>query len=169
MNINVEKVTRAMLGAARAEVADRWPAARAIAEFELGKLASTFAEMQKRLAAGDITLPGARALIRMQENCARSVLCTVEGISLLTSGRAVSAAMGAAATLVNPVIGVGLIQAARLLTEHKPEVPAGSSSKPDSKQKAVVATRPARASRTSTASAEPAEETTPSFKAGKDL
>ena len=105
MEINVKSVTSAMLAAVRAEVADRWPAARALAEGELRKLASTFADVQKMLANREITVARARALIRMQENSARSVLRTVEGVSVLTSRRAIGAAMRVAASLVNPAIG----------------------------------------------------------------
>jgi hypothetical protein len=169
MNLNVKSITTAMLEAVRGEVADRWPAARALAEAELRKLATTFADVQKMLADRQITLARARALIRMQENSARGVLRTVEGVSVLTSRRAISAAMRVAASLVNPAIGAAVIHAEQLLSTKQPETPTGNSSTPDQK-KAVAATRATgRASRTTAASTEPAEGATPSFKAGKDL
>lgn len=169
MKLNVESIAAAMLDAVRAEVADRWPSTRALAEGELRKLAGTFADVQKMLAAGETDLAGARALISMQENCARGVLRNVEGVSILTSRRALGAAMRVAATLVNPVIGATVIQVQQLLSTKIPETPTSSSSTREPK-KAVVATRAtSRATSTAAASTEPAEGTTPSFKAGKDL
>lgn len=163
MEIDVQSITSAMLGAVRTEVADRWPAARALAEGELRKLAMTFADVQGMLARRETTLARARALIRMQENSARSILRTVEGVSVLTSRRAVGAAMRVAASLINPVIGAIVIYGESLQSTTS------NSSSPD-KKKVVAATRATgRAIRTTAASSEPAEGATPSFKAGKDL
>jgi hypothetical protein len=170
MNIDLEAVSSAMIGAARAAIADRWPAARALAEAELRKLAGTFADVQNMLAGGTIDQTGARRLIRMQENSARSILRMVEGVSVLTSRRVLTAAMGAAATLVNPILGFTVVYGEHLLLPGKPQTPASPSSNPPKKQKAVAATRATgRAVSTAAASSEPAEEATPSFKAGKDL
>lgn len=169
MDINIESTAAAMLEAARAEIADRWPAARALAEGELRKLAGTFADVQRMLTRREIDVPGARVLIRMQENCARGVLRNAEGVSVLTSRRAVGAAMRVAASLVNPVIGATVIHVEQLLSAKKPETPTGNSSTPDQK-KGVAATRATgRATSTTAASSEPPEGATPSFKAGKDL
>lgn len=171
MKIDLRPVVSAMLKAVRSEVADRWPAARPFVEGELRKLADTFADVQTNLAEGKMDLTGARALIRMQENCALSAMQLVEGVSVLTSRRAIGAAMRAAATLINPIIGEKVIQAGALKPVKKSETPTSPSSEPGpKKQKAVAATRTTgRALSTTAASTESAEEATPSFKAGKDL
>jgi hypothetical protein len=167
MSIDVKATAAAMLDAARAVVADRWPAARALAETELHKLAGTLADVQRMLANGDIDSNRARELVRMQESNTRSVLRMIEGVSVHTSRRIVSEAMGVAATLVNPVVGFTLVYAEQQLSTR---IRRSGSSEPKQKPKAVAATRAnSRASSTAAASTEPAEEATPNFKAGKDL
>jgi len=170
MTINIESIAKTMIDAARKEVADRWPSARALAEGELRKLASTFADVQKMLASGQIDLTRARALIRMQENSARCVLRMVEGVSVLTSRHAVSAAIRAAATVVNSAVGVKLIYVEQTAAKAASlETPDGASRSYPTNKAASGTRRPERAKRVTAASAEPAEESSSNFKAGKDL
>lgn len=101
MRVRVNTIVKTMLRAAREQAARQWPAARELASEELWKLASTLAYVKTLLDAGTINAVHARALVRMQENAARSVLRTIEGIGVLTARRTIDAAMRAAATLID--------------------------------------------------------------------
>jgi hypothetical protein len=101
MKVTVSTIVKTMLDAARGQAARQWPAARELATEEVRKLASTLAFVKTRLDAGAINAVRARALLRMQENVAREVLRTIEGIGVLTARRTIDAAMRAAATLID--------------------------------------------------------------------
>ncbi|MGZ5442314.1 MAG: hypothetical protein ACXW5U_08035 [Thermoanaerobaculia bacterium] len=101
MRVSVNTIVKTMLRAAREQAARQWPAARELASEEVRKLASTLAYVKSLLDAGTINAVRARALVRMQENAARSVLRTIEGIGVLTARRTIDAAMRAAATLID--------------------------------------------------------------------
>lgn len=101
MRVSVDTIVKTMLDAARGQAARQWPAARELASEELRKLASTLAYVKSLLDAGTINAVRARALLRMQENAAREVLRTIEGIGVLTARRTIDAAMRAAATLID--------------------------------------------------------------------
>lgn len=101
MRVSVDTIVETMLAAAREQAARQWPAARELASEELRKLASTLAYVKTLLDAGKINAVRARALLRMQENTARDVLRTIEGIGVLTARRTIDAAMRAAATLID--------------------------------------------------------------------
>jgi hypothetical protein len=104
MSLDVTLLTQSMLDAAREAVSVRWPKMRALAEFELRKLAQSMADVQQLLQQGEIDEKRARLLVAMQQNHARSALCTVRGLGVLTAEQATTAAVAAVSRLVNGAV-----------------------------------------------------------------
>ena len=103
MSLDVQSIAAAMIDAARAEVAERWPQLKALAEMELRRLAQSLADVAGLAAAGTIGEAHARQLAHMHQIASRSVLLSIEGIALLTAELAIHAAVRAAAKVVNGV------------------------------------------------------------------
>ncbi|MGZ5441466.1 MAG: hypothetical protein ACXW5U_07250 [Thermoanaerobaculia bacterium] len=109
MSLDLETLTKSMLDGAREAVSDRWPQLRALAEVEMRKLAQTLIDVHQLLEAGAIDEKRARLLVRIQQNTARSVLCTVRGLGVLAAEQATEAAVGAVARLVNAAVKFKLL------------------------------------------------------------
>ena len=109
MNFDVEALTQSMLDAARAAVSSRWPKLRALAEVELRKLAQTLIDVHSLYRSGDIDAKRARQLVQMQQNTARSALCTVRGLGVLAAEQATEGAVRAVARFVNGVVKFKLL------------------------------------------------------------
>lgn len=109
MSIDVQGIATSMIDAARAEVTDRWPPLKALAEVELRRLAQSLADVAQLLADGEIQEAHARQLVHMHQIAARTVLLSVQGIALLTAERAVHAGIRAAAKAINGVVKLTLL------------------------------------------------------------
>lgn len=110
MTFDLETLTKSMLDGAREAVSDRWPQLRALAEVEMRKLAQTLIDVHQLLEAGDIDEKRARVIVRIQQNTARSVLCTVRGLGVLAAEQATEAAVAAVARLVNAAVKFKLLK-----------------------------------------------------------
>lgn len=95
MAIDVKSLTAAMITGARRAVGTRWPAIRALAEAELGKVALTIQEAQQMVARGEITAERAAQYVEMQRTHAQSVLINLRGIGVLTAREVLDAAIRA--------------------------------------------------------------------------
>jgi len=109
MNIDVGSLAKTMIDDVRAAAGDRWTALRAFAEPELRKLAQTLEDVRQLHADGDITADRAFELVQMQRNVALNVLCSIEGLGVLTARAALDAAARAAGAIVNRLVGFKLI------------------------------------------------------------
>jgi hypothetical protein len=109
MSLDVASITNTMITGVRRAIGDRWTTIRALAEPELRKLAQTLEDVQQLYVDKEITADHAVQLVEMQRNAAMSVLCTVEGLGVLTARQALNAAMRAVAGVVNRLIGSKLI------------------------------------------------------------
>ena len=109
MKLDVGVVHVAMLRAARTEIGDLWPSARALAEAEFGRLAKSMADVDELVRNGDIDANRARTLIHIHEVAARTVLATVEGLGLAGAEKVTRAATRVVGDAVNRVIGFPLL------------------------------------------------------------
>lgn len=109
MTLDVQALATKMLDAVRTDVSARWPKLRAFAEIEMRKLAQNLVDVQALLVAGEIDPQRARQLMQMQQNAARSVLCTIQGLGLLTAEEATTAAIRAVADEVNAALKFKLL------------------------------------------------------------
>ena len=109
MSLDVDALTKSMLDGAREAVSNRWPQLRAMAEVEMRKLAQSLIDVHQLLEAGDIDEKRARLVVRIHQNGARSVLCTVRGLGVLAAEQATEAAVAAVARLVNGVVKFKLL------------------------------------------------------------
>jgi hypothetical protein len=109
MNLDLQALTGAMIDAVRRKVSSRWPALRALAVVEMRKLAQTLIDTQVLYRSGQIDEARARHLVKMQQNAARGVFCTIKGLGLLTAEQATTAAVGAVAATVNGVLKFKLL------------------------------------------------------------
>ena len=109
MSLDVATVGTAMIDAARAQVAERWPQLQALGEVELRRLAQSLADVAVLAAEGKVSEPHARQLVHMHQISARGVLLSIEGIALLTAEQAIHAAVRAAAKAINGVAKLALL------------------------------------------------------------
>lgn len=109
MSLDVQGIGSAMIDAARASAATRWPKLHLLAETELPKLAQSLADVANQLAEGKIVEAHARQLVHMHQISARQVLQTIEGIALLTAEQAIQAGIRAVAKAVNGAAKVTLV------------------------------------------------------------
>ena len=109
MALNLEDLTKAILTAAVPILKRGGTEAKGYAEMESAKLALTLVSIGQLHAKGTINDAQAKALLDMQKNAAQAVLLSVEGIGILTAQRAINAALGAVATVVNKALGFTLL------------------------------------------------------------
>lgn len=105
MALNAEKLSKAMLGAAKGKLDKNWPDIKEYARTEARKTAETLLLIERLALTGDINQAQAKALLRMQKASAQSVLLAVEGLGLLTAEAAINAALGAVKDAVNEAVG----------------------------------------------------------------
>jgi len=106
---DVMALGKEMIDAARAAVAEHGPALQVMAELELGRLAGALADVGSMLARGEIDQERARKLVNIHQLSIRSVLRSVEGLSLLTAEHAMQAVTRVAGAILNRVVGFKLI------------------------------------------------------------
>jgi hypothetical protein len=108
-SFDVQALGKEMLDAARATLGGRAPALRAVAEAELQRLAGALADIGSLLARGEIDQERARTLISIHQLSVRSVLRSVEGLTLAAADRAMQAAIRVAGAVVNRAVGFTLL------------------------------------------------------------
>lgn len=108
-SFDVNELGTAFIDAVRAAVAERGPALQAMAEMELRRLAGALADTGSLLARGEIDPERARKLVNIHQLSVRSVLRSVEGLSLLAAEQAMQAVARVAGAVVNRVVGFKLI------------------------------------------------------------
>jgi hypothetical protein len=106
---DVAALGQEMLDAARAAVTDRTPALQAMGEAELRRLAGALADIGSLLAKGDIDPDRAKVLANIHQLSFRSVLRSVEGLSVLATEHAMQAVTRVAAAVVNRLVGFKLL------------------------------------------------------------
>ena len=109
MGLRLSDLTKQMLGAAKAEIGEQWPAIKIYAEAEAKKLAQTVIMIEKLKRTNAISKKQADLLLDMQKQTSRIVLLTIEGLSLLAAEAAINAAMKAIRDSVNQALGWRLI------------------------------------------------------------
>lgn len=109
MSLNVSEFAARMLGAAQEALSAKWPEIKDYAEGETQKLAQSLATIEKLHLSGQITDEQARLHLDIQKNTSRTVLLTVEGLSLLAAEQAVNAALRVVRDTVNKALGLVLI------------------------------------------------------------
>jgi len=106
---DVTALGSAMIDAARGAVAERWPALQALAELELRRLAGALADIGSLLAKREIDLRRAQTLVQIHKLSVRSVLRSVEGLSLVAAEQTLDAIVLAGAAIVNRAVGLKLL------------------------------------------------------------
>ena len=106
---DVTALGREMVDAARAALAGRAPAPQAMAEAEVRRLAGALADIGSMLARGEIDPDRAKTLANIHQLTLRSVLRSVEGLSLLATEDAAAAVTRVAAGVVNRLVGFKLL------------------------------------------------------------
>ena len=109
MSLQAAALGTAMIDAARAAVARRWPALQALAEVELRRLAQGLVDIEGLLLAGKIDRQSAQTLIGLQQRTVHTALKSIQGIGTLTARDATTAAAKAVTGLVNRAVGFKLL------------------------------------------------------------
>ena len=109
MSLQAEALGTAMIDAARAAVANRWPALRALAEVELKRLAQVLVDVEGMLVAGEMDVAHAQAFMNLQKRTVQTALQTIRGIGTLTARDVTTAAAVAVGGLVNRAVGFKLL------------------------------------------------------------
>ncbi len=107
--IDESQLVSKMLGAAQGVLADKWPEARDYAETEFKKLAETIAFIEAQRALGQMSDEKACLHLNMQENSAKTILLTLEGLGILAVEAAINAALDVVKEAVNSTLGFALI------------------------------------------------------------
>lgn len=107
--LDVTALGAQMIDAARGALTGREPALREMAEMELRRLAGALADIQSLLSRGEIDPDRAKVMANIHQLSVRSVLRSVEGLSLAAADRAMQAVARTGAAAVNSVIGFKLL------------------------------------------------------------
>jgi Fic family protein len=109
MAIDVEKLLKSMLAAAKEVLIDKWPEIRSHAEVELKGIAEGIALIEKLRSEGKITEEQAVLLLDMKKNTAKIVLLTIEGLGILAVEQAINAALNVVKETVNASLDFALL------------------------------------------------------------
>jgi hypothetical protein len=109
MSLNVSELAAQMLGAAQEVLSGKWPEIKDYAESETKKLAQSLATIEKLHVTGQISDEQAGLHLDIQKNASRTVLLTLEGLSLLVVEQAINAALRVVKDTVNTALGFALI------------------------------------------------------------
>ena len=107
--VDIESLGASMIDAARAALADRGSALQVLAEMELRRLAGLLVEIGARLARGEIDQQQARQMADIHRLTVRSVLRSLQGLSLLAVEQTMQAVVGVAGGLLNRIVGFKLL------------------------------------------------------------
>jgi hypothetical protein len=106
---DVDALADDLFDAASEALADRTPALQAMGEMEVRRLAAVLAEIGSKLATGEIDPERAKAMANIHQLTVRSVLRSVEGLSLLATDQVMSAVTRVAAGVANRIVGFKLL------------------------------------------------------------
>lgn len=106
---DVDALAKELFDAARGALADRTPALQAMGEMEVRRLAGVLAEIASNLATGEIDPERAKALANIHQLTVRSVLRSVEGLSILATDQVMTAVTRVAAGVANRIVGFKLL------------------------------------------------------------
>lgn len=107
--VDVDALAKELFDAAREALTDRTPALQAMGELELRRLAGVLADIASKLATGEIDPERAKALASIHQVTVRSVLRSVEGLSLLATDQVMTAVTRVAAGAANRIVGFKLL------------------------------------------------------------
>lgn len=107
--LDIAQIFSSMLTAARDSLGQKWPKVKDFAEAEFEKLARTLVQIETLKVTGQITEAEASVLLQMQKNTARTVMLTLEGMSLLLVEGAINAALAVVKDTVNGAVGFALL------------------------------------------------------------
>lgn len=111
--VDIQALGTAMIDAARNALAGHGTEFQAIAETEFRRLAGALNDTGLLLVRGEIDRDSAQRLLNIHRLSIRSVLRSVEGMTLLAAEQAVQAAMRTAAGTLNRATGFKLIETER--------------------------------------------------------
>lgn len=109
MKLDVEALAETMIDAASRQIAVLWPRLQPLAERELRLLAQSLADAADLLAAGAIDESRAHKHAFLHYLSARTVLVTLDGLSLRDGERAMDGAIRAVRETVNSVVKFALL------------------------------------------------------------
>jgi hypothetical protein len=107
--LDVDILLKDMLGAAAEPLNKEYPSAKDYAESEFKKIAESIVLIERQVALGKMTPEQARLHLEIQKNASRTVLLTMEGLSILTVEAAINAALGVIKDVVNTAVGFALL------------------------------------------------------------
>ena len=106
---DIDALGTEMIDALRASLADRAPKLQSVVELELRRLAGALADVGSLFARGEIDQERARQLVNIYQLSVRSVLRTVEGLTMLATERTMQSVMHVAGAVLNRVLEFQLI------------------------------------------------------------
>lgn len=106
---DVESVGRDMIDAARGTLGRRASQLRDVGEMEIRRLAGVLAEIGAKAARGDITPASAKKIVRLHRNTVKSVLESVEGLTLLAADDTLKAVARVAAGALSHLLKFKLL------------------------------------------------------------
>jgi hypothetical protein len=105
MEIDTEKLLKAMLKAASVVLKKQWPKSRDYAENEFRKLLLEAQHISRLKEDAKITEQEARYLMDLQRNASRAVLLTIKGLGIIAVEEAINAALDVARDTINDALG----------------------------------------------------------------
>ncbi len=106
---DVDALAKELFDAARGALTDRTPALQAMGEMEVRRLAGVLAEIASNLAKGEIDPERAKVMANIHQLTVRSVLRSVEGLSILAADQVMTAVTRVAAGVANRIVGFKLL------------------------------------------------------------
>ena len=107
--IDLEQMTRDIVGAMTATIGDGSSDIAAFAKGEAAKIAASVTQIGELRASGVIDDEEMALHLDIQRNASRAVLMAVKGVGILTAERAVNAALSVATRVVGQALGIGLL------------------------------------------------------------
>lgn len=109
MGLDVKELSANMLSAALPVLRSGLSDAETYAKSEFATIAQTVVSIGSQYATKSIDQDQARLLLKIQENASRSVLLTLQGMTVLTAENAINAALDCVKNAVNTALGFVLI------------------------------------------------------------
>ncbi|RYY37581.1 MAG: hypothetical protein EOP46_02125 [Sphingobacteriaceae bacterium] len=107
--IDFSKLFSDMLGAAKTQLAGKWPEVKDLATSSIKTLAQSLVDIQEMSASGTISKEQASLLLDLHKNTTKMVLLSVEVIGIVAAEQAINAALDIVKDTINNTIGFGLI------------------------------------------------------------
>ena len=109
MALDIQQLLTPMLNAAKGVLGNKWPGIQNYAESEFKKIGQNILDIEKNTLQGNYSENQVRILFDIQRNATKTVLLTLEGMTLIMTEQAINAALGAIRDVVNKAIGFTLI------------------------------------------------------------